>query len=301
MASHRQSRRRFLRTNLLGAAALGLPDGFSGRSRSRLAAAAESGGETLSNGIRLPTPWPPRHKHSFEPHAPPHLVSPPAVIPIVGRQLFVDDFLIAGTTLQRTYHRATYHPATPVLAPDKPWEKTGQNPAAMVFSDGVWYDPKDRLFKMWYMGGITRSTCYATSADGIRWEKPLLDVQKGTNVVNTQMRDSTTVWLDQEEKDPVRRFKLFLSHRIKGGWGLSLYFSKEGIHWSEVAQSGPCGDRTTVFYNPFRKVWVYSLRAGAPGRVRDYREHADVLEGAKWKPGEPTPWVGADKLDPQRA
>src|SRR5215468_6583665 len=78
MSSHRQSRRRFLRTNLLGAAALGLPDGFSGRSRSRLAAAAESGGETLSNGIRLPTPWPPRHKHSFEPHAPPYLASPPA-------------------------------------------------------------------------------------------------------------------------------------------------------------------------------------------------------------------------------
>jgi hypothetical protein len=29
---------------------------------------------------------------------------------------------------------------------------------AMVFSDGVWYDPKDRLFKMWYMGGQTRAT-----------------------------------------------------------------------------------------------------------------------------------------------
>src|SRR5206468_7857429 len=114
-------RRRFLQTNLLGAAALGLPGSLSGRSRSRLAAAAESGGETLSNGIHLPTPWPPRHKHSFEPHAPPYLASPPVVIPIVGRQLFVDDFLIADTTLQRTYHRATYHPATPVLTPDQPW------------------------------------------------------------------------------------------------------------------------------------------------------------------------------------
>jgi hypothetical protein len=28
---------------------------------------------------------------------------------------------------------------------------------AMVFSAGVWYDPKDRLFKMWYMGGQTRA------------------------------------------------------------------------------------------------------------------------------------------------
>jgi hypothetical protein len=40
----------------------------------------------------------------------------------------------------------------------------------MVFSDGVWYDPHDRLFKMWYMGGILRSTCYATSRDGIHWK-----------------------------------------------------------------------------------------------------------------------------------
>src|SRR5262249_40964220 len=191
-SSRRQNRRQFLQTNLLGTAALSLP-GIGSSSLAR----ADSSGETLYNGIRLPTPWPPRHKHSFEPHAPPYLASPPAVIPIdVGRQLFVDDFLIAEMTLKRTFHTTTYHPATPVLKPDKEWEKTGQNPVAMVFSDGVWYDPKDRLFKLWYMGGLVRSTCYATSADGIRWEKPALDVKKGTNVVHTATRDSTTVWLD---------------------------------------------------------------------------------------------------------
>ena len=49
----------------------------------------------------------------------------------------------------------------------------------MVFSDGVWYDPQDKLFKMWYMGGYTLATCYATSKDGITWEKPALDVKPG--------------------------------------------------------------------------------------------------------------------------
>jgi hypothetical protein len=40
-----------------------------------------------------------------DPTAPPYLTSPPEVIPIdVGRQLFVDDFLIAETTLKRTFH-----------------------------------------------------------------------------------------------------------------------------------------------------------------------------------------------------
>ena len=36
---------------------------------------------------------------------------------------------------------------------------------AMSFSDGVWYDPKDGLFKMWYLAGAARHTCYATSKD----------------------------------------------------------------------------------------------------------------------------------------
>jgi hypothetical protein len=290
MLRHDPGRRRFLQSSLLATAAVALPNTVK----------AEE--ETLHNGIRLSSPWPPKHKHSLEPHSPPYLSTPPAVIPIdVGRQLFVDDFLIAETTLTRTFHRATYHPATPVLKPDQPWEKTGQNPCAMVFSDGVWYDPQDRLFKMWYMGGIIRSTCYATSKDGLRWDKPLLDVRKGTNVVEPNRRDSVTVWLDLEEKDHERRYKLFRSHGGKEGWRLALHFSKDGIHWSDaVAQSDSCGDRTTVFYNPFRKKWVYSLRASPLTRSRDYREHADVLEGAKWKEGEPAPWIGADRLDPRR-
>src|SRR4051812_38503784 len=85
-----------------------------------LAAPAAAGGdEVLYNGIRLPAPWPPPGKVGPEPMAVPYLDAPPAVIPIdVGRQLFVDDFLIAKTDLARTFHRAEYHPATPVLRPD---------------------------------------------------------------------------------------------------------------------------------------------------------------------------------------
>src|SRR5262245_40683991 len=80
--------------------------------------------ETLYNGIVLPRVWPPRM--AFLPDAlptPPYLVSPPAVIPIdVGRQLFIDDFLIQETTLSRRFHRPVYHPASPVLVPDREWE-----------------------------------------------------------------------------------------------------------------------------------------------------------------------------------
>jgi hypothetical protein len=174
----------------------------------------------------------------------------------------------------------------------------------MVFSDGVWWDPADHLFKMWYMGGYVLSTCYATSRDGVHWDKPALDVKPGTNVVHTERRDSGTVWLDLEEKDPQRRYKLFLFSLVDSG-ALSIYFSADGIHWSDrVIKSGPCGDRTTVFYNPFRKVWVYSLREYLPqlglGRCRRYWENPDVVAGAKWEGGQPPMWVGADKLDRPR-
>ena len=85
-------------------------------------------GEVLYNGIRLPSPWPPEYQTLTrdKPMPVPYLKSPPKVIPIdVGRQLFVDDFLIERTTLKRTFHKTTFHPASPVLRPDKPWERTG--------------------------------------------------------------------------------------------------------------------------------------------------------------------------------
>jgi hypothetical protein len=278
------NRRRFLELGLLSGAGLALNDNC-------LPAAEE---ETLYNGIRLPSPWPPRIADvPKEPVVPPYLTSPPSVIPIdVGRQLFVDDFLIAQTTLKRTYHLPVYHAKNPVL--------TG----GMVFSDGVFYDPQDKLFKMWYLakGG----TAYATSKDGITWDKPELDVKKGTNLVETNPRDSSTVWIDLGEKDPQKRYKMFrsYSYKEKKSWCLWVHFSADGIHWSEAKPTGSCGDRTTVFYNPFRKSWVYSLRHGwgQPRRRRYWETKDDVVAGAQWgENSNPFMWIGSDKLDPPRA
>ena len=275
----RFNRRQFLQTGLLSA---GLVSSIQ---------AAEDG--VLYNGIRLPSPWPPRIADVPKtPVVPAYLTTPPKVIRIdVGRQLFVDDFLIAETTLTRTHHRPDYHAKNPVL--------TG----GMVFSDGVWYDPADKLFKMWYLarGG----TAYATSKDGLSWEKPNLDVKKGTNLVQTSVRDSSTVWLDLEEKDPAKRYKLFRSASWpeKKSWTIWVHYSADGIHWSEPKTTGSCGDRSTVFYNPFRKVWVYSLRHGwgVPRRRRYWETKGDVVAGAQWGANSvPFMWCGSDNLDPPR-
>ena len=281
------------------------------RSQESTKAAAQAG-ELLYNGIQLPSIWPPKdRKLTLEPpEKPPYLANPPAVIPIdVGRQLFVDDFLIEETNLSRVFHAAEYYARNPILKPDKPWELKGSSPTATVFSDGVFYDPADKLFKMWYVGGDQRwpeglpHTCYAISKDGVHWEKPSLDVVPGTNIVLPLQRDSNTVWLDLEEKDPSRRFKMFHVKAPEMN-SISLYFSADGIHWTDTGvKSGNCGDRSTVFYNPFRKVWVYSLRGGHRelGRIRNYRESADVIAGANWKFEDLTPWAAVDRFDPRRA
>ncbi|UCD27462.1 MAG: hypothetical protein JSV03_10085 [Planctomycetota bacterium] len=267
--------------------------------------------EKLYNGIVLPDEWPPRIKQlSREPMPVPYLEHPPEVIPIdVGRQLFVDDFLIEQTTLKRTVHAARYHPDCPVLKPDKPWENDSmkgkpRKATAIVFGDGVWYDPADKLFKMWYMGSNLKRTCYATSKDGIHWGKPSLDIVPGTNILLDQERDSSTVWLDLNERDPSRRYKMFTTvPRPQGdGFKPAIYYSADGINWGEpLIVGGGIGDRSTIFYNPFRERWVYSIRSLIEpwGRSRRYAECTDLVEGLGNLGQIACLWLTADRLDPR--
>ena len=263
------------------------------------AAAGKSAAQVLYNGIELPETWPPRAKdYADKPERPPYLVSPPKQICIdVGRQLFVDDFLIESTTLQRDFHLPKYHAASPVLKPDRPWELTGRGAFAVPFSDGVWYD--GGIFKMWYYGGHGGgTTCYATSKDGIHWDKPSLDVEPGTNIVLKTPRDSGTVWIDPAPRDPGERFKMAL---YKGSF--MLYRSPDGIHWTKVSEGAKTGDRSTFFYNPFRQRWVYSIRSGSRlGRSRQYWETTDFFSfsQAAFANGEAVVWTAADNADPPR-
>lgn len=271
--------------------------------------------EVLYNGIRLPAEWPPRHcQVTVEPTmTPPYLLSPPDVIPIdVGRQLLTDDFLIETTTLRRVFHSARYYEGNPVLRPDRPWERKGGFARAMVYSDGVWYDNQDESYKMWY--STPNGTAYATSLDGIHWLKPELSVQPGTNIVLGKRRGSSTTWLDWQESNPALRYKMVYSQGHLRP--LTLHVSADGIHWNApVTDSPAAADRTTVFWNPFRKVWVVSLREHTPGalrtvlgqgrkmpgevvRFRTYREAPDLISALHWKPEGIVPWVGADRLDP---
>ena len=268
---------------------------------------AQPAREVLYNGITLARPWPPRRARlSSAPERPPYLDSPPDIINIdVGRQLFVDDFLIERSSLFRSFHKAEYHPANPLLTPEQSWEiddpyaaatKTAPNPAAMVFSDGVFFDPADRLFKMWYMAGYQQHTALATSTDGLKWTRHPSHVVPGTNIVRRQPRDSSTVWLDLNDPDPSARFKMAWTGLT--GPNLHLSTSRDGIDWRDRGDAGPAGDRSTCFFNPFRNRWCFSLRDNDPllHRIRRYYESPGFLT-AQWTQPDPVSWIAADSLD----
>lgn len=272
-----------------------------GRTWRSVAAARHVAGEVLYNGIELPALWPPRDipVQTTEPMPVPYLDAPPSVTPIdVGRQLFVDDFLIEEATLTRRFHRAQRYEGNPVLKPETDLEMNhGNMPVASVFSGGVFYDPHDELFKMWYHAGWFDGTALAVSKDGLNWTRPDLPVEPGTNRVVPHRdgirRDSAAAWLDHHAP-PEERFKLFIWSRPVGG---EVYVSPDGKTFGQPIAAGPSGDRSTFFYNPFRAKWVYSLRSSARNRSRHYYEHDDFLQGAKWQAGDPVFWTAADRLD----
>jgi len=265
--------------------------------------------ERLHNGIELPDEWPPDYEVSEEddPMPVPYLREPPSVIPIdVGRQLFVDDFLIERTSLRRAFHRPQKYEGNPVLEPKTGLEMNdGLCPVATPFSGGVFFDPQDEYFKMWYHAGWFDGTALATSTDGIEWERPQLDDHDGSNRVleprPDHRRDGVSVWLDRTSPDPDRRFKLF--EYARSDWrretGGRLYTSPDGESWTEQGMAGPGGDNTTFYYDPFHDRWVFSIRSYRQGRTRDFVSDVEFLDAGSWTEDEPVYWVATDWEDPQ--
>lgn len=244
----------------------------------------------------------------------PYLKEPPEVIDVtVGRQLFVDDFLIENTTLCPEYHKAKKYEGNPILFAETPWEKT-ESPAACPKSGGVWYDEEEKIFKMWYEAGWLGQICYAVSEDGIHWERPELDIKPGTNIIlpcedNTRQSltgdidyyrpDSTTVFIDYN-CDKNERYKLFLRNPNTPGilrYPGMIALSADGIHFDRFRFTKEVEDRSTIFYNPFRKKWVYSIKGNWKDRSRNYRECDNLMDGAKWTEEEIHKWLATDVLD----
>lgn len=199
-------------------------------------------------------------------------------------QLMVDDYCVASKRdVVRTYHPFEKHPGNPVLTYDRPWEGTN------VYLYGtVLPNESGRGYRMWYHAlpgdDDAYRLLYATSEDGIHWNKPNLGMveykgSKDNNIfIRRGKRDHILSVIHAPwEQDPARRYQMINFDGDAGGY-VSAY-SPDGLHWTDVARKpvfnkgGDVGqfmwDFHTGQYLGFVKntVTVSGMRRRAVGRI----------------------------------
>ena len=269
----------------------------------------------LYNGIELPYEWPPRHldPNSTEPMPVPYLRRPPKTIPIdIGRQLFVDDFLIESTDLKRAFHQAKKFEGNPVFKAETPREladstlgELGQQATVFLGQGGVFWDPAEKHFKMFYVAGWRGPLSLATSTDMKQWTRqgPLLP--EGLRWTSRELQSGGSdncVWFDLKAANPAERIKFLTcwmhvpKEQRPSGFNHSLHVS-DGRAWSDAVPTDMAADDyCSFFFNPFRQKWCFSIKRGtARGRSRYYHESDAFLKGADWSKA--VYWTNADRLD----
>ncbi len=250
----------------------------------------------------------------------PYLEAPPKVIPIhVGRQLFIDDFLVEQTDLLRTFHLPKKYSGNPVLSAtteselmalksDQAQREAGRQQAVCYLGHGgAFYDPQEKLFSMFYTAGWRGGLAKAHSRDGVYWYKPDSGLGAGNLVLPPGMDKAggdNSVWLDLGASNPDERIK-FLTERTYGlprtersavTTSHTLHTINTAGRMSPAVPAGKAGDYCSFFYNSFRNVWVYSIKRDGPrGRTRYYAESAEFLAPQVFDRS--VFWVGADRLD----
>ena len=281
----------------------------------------------LWNGICQPTAeWPPNEPLTRSVQSPAYLKTKPRHINVsIGRQLFVDDFLIQNSSGLRTvFHSPAYEQHNPAIAPTEDWELDSTpyyGGFASAFSGGAFWNPDQQRYELFYKCG--NSFCVAYSTDATTWTKPELPENnfpacKGRpcNVVIDTNFDGATVWLDLDTANSSQRYVMASGPNLgKAGHrtsGLGLYTSPNGTRWVYEGQTGDIEDRSSVYKDALRNRWVYSIKASgpasSPGRTRRYWESSgpDVLQGRAWgsisakapvPKGDPLQWLDSDCLD----
>lgn len=192
-------------------------------------------------------------------------------------QLFIDQFLVreaAGVSF--TLHPARKHPANPLIKADQPCEGWG-----LQLYGSVLFDTDEKRFKMWYT--CTPSayfdrevTCYAVSADGVHWEKPLIGtlkakIDKPHNAVGDCLLAS--VFKDKADTNPARRYKM-VCYVYDRGYVTKV--SPDGLNWKDESPGAIVPiwygeDVVTAFHDPRRGLYVVLCKMGTPIRGRNRR------------------------------
>jgi hypothetical protein len=156
--------------------------------------------------------------------------------------------------------------SNPLFGEDKPWEPRYDN-----MYPNVIFDREDDMYKCWYTPFVIseldektprekRATikwnvsnrhfalCYATSKDGLKWEKPDLGIVelRGSNTNNILLMDvhGADVIKDERETNPARRYKMFGT--LEGLGPHMVWFSADGLHWGEPITLNLGGRRNSL-------------------------------------------------------
>ena len=182
------------------------------------------------------------------------------------RQLFIDDLLIdEAQGVVRTLNQPAKYVGNPIMIPLYPWE------GRLEIFGTVLRDPEDGLFRMWYQGlgglavrgmgvdlsgtpfadldfdpsNIFFNVAYATSKDGIFWERPNLGLvehngSKDNNIVLPHAGCANVI-KDARDPDPTRLYKSYFWEErepdgsLNVGTGVAVAFSPDGLRWTKYA------------------------------------------------------------------
>ena len=203
----------------------------------------------------------------------------------------------------RIYQRQPVkHPANPLIVADRPWEGS----LVQLFT-AVDYSAETQRWQMWYEGHPGPVLlCYATSNDGVCWQKPALGIEPFQGSTDNNIILQTYYWDAHQaavvrapnEIHPARRYKLYywmgpewykpenpahaaIGNRIQlyrsNGWYVA--FSPDGIHFTAqtaapALASGPLPDMpelpagTTVSLGDYNTVFWNEQT----GRYRSYHK-----------------------------
>lgn len=179
-------------------------------------------------------------------------------MPSTRKYLLLDKRVVDRTDgVRLAVGKITKAPQNPLFKEDKPWEPRFDNLYANVV-----FDEQEKIYKCWYSPFIIdkRTTsvprekragrnyirvkpnaremgvCYATSKDGLAWEKPKLGLvdfngDKSNNIV-LRGPHGGGIMKDSREPDPARRYKLFAKSNEPGA--MAVAFSPDGLHWTDL-------------------------------------------------------------------
>jgi hypothetical protein len=180
--------------------------------------------------------------------------------PKAHKQLFLDDHAIDRTfAIKRNMHKPTRKGA--VITPER---AIGQTRTA-AWSPPLW-NPDISLWEWWYKGHYDETgnfmNQYATSEDGINWDRPSLGLyewqgSKDNNIaLDPEGMGLIHILRDDRDPDPARRYKGLFSNRDR-----HLGVSPDGFQWDMLdVPPIPSQDTAKFMYDPYTEQFVATVK-----------------------------------------